>query len=137
MRVRLYWELVIGYAAMTLAGVPAVIWTPTSISLAGRVLGIIWAAFLVIGGGLCAFGTLSRSWLGEYVGAPLLIVAYAAYSATIAALVIETGNPRPVGLIFLLMGVSSLIAHQWHLSVEERRAAREVRLRKSGDGDGL
>jgi hypothetical protein len=44
----------------------------------------LWATFLLIGGGLCAWGSVTDRWFGEYTGMPLIATAFAVYAAVIA-----------------------------------------------------
>lgn len=139
------WVQSIGYLLMAAAGVCAVLWpTPAVEEATNRLdtLIVVWAAFLGVGGLLCAFGAFTDRWIGEFIGLPLLSVVFAVYGIGALARAPESGwTSLAGGLVF--MAITCGFAGRWKeilllqaLAIDhagQREEAREAR-EEAGDG---
>lgn len=115
--------LVTAYLLLAAAGIAALIWTSPSVSAAGRVWSSTWAVFLAIGGALAGQAAWRRTWLGEYIGLPLLITVWAVYGLA-AGYVAAQGRLSALPGCMGLLGVGALLAARWQAVAATRTAAR-------------
>lgn len=70
---------VVSYGLMAAAGGVAFAIPVTSIEAATGWLVYMWAAFLLFGGILSGWGSITDRWIGELLGLPLISTAFAVY----------------------------------------------------------
>jgi hypothetical protein len=123
-RPRRAWR-VLGYLAMAVAGLAAIMWPPPSVQhAANRWLAYVWAAFLLLGGVACAVGDALDVWIGEYVGLVPLGLAWTIFGVSAAA----TRRPTAVAGAAALLAVALLLGARWRdVSALRREATRQVR----------
>lgn len=121
--------LVVAYLLHASAGVAAAFWPPPSVAASGRLWAYAWGAFLVVGGLMCAVGAIRRTWLGEYLGAPLLIAVWTVFGITAGWAGIQAGRPGSAAGCFALLAVASLITYRWEQLAVYRKASREATTR--------
>ena len=74
---------IIGYLMMAAGGATAFAIPAPSIQAATGWVVYLWAAFLLAGGSLCAYGALTDRWIGEYTGLPLISSAFGVYAVVL------------------------------------------------------
>lgn len=90
------------------------------------------AGFMAAGGALCAGGCITRHWVGEFVGAPLLVVALTVLAVETVA-VGWAGNPLLASANGgLLLGVSAILSARWRVVLAVVRVAHAIALRGGG-----
>lgn len=86
----------------------------------------VMAWFLLFGGLSSASGSLSRMWVGEFIGLPLLSTALLVLGIEVwaggnrSAPFIEWGN------LLILAGMAALVTARWWMVVHVYRAARAI-----------
>lgn len=116
---------IVGYGLFTAAGAATLLWPAPNVSAATGWLAYVWAGFLAAGGMLSAGGAITDRWIGESVGLPLLIAAFAVYAVIIAA----SGRLTSIAGALVLAGIGAALAARWQdiagVRREAIRAARE------------
>lgn len=133
----------LGYTLMATAGIAAVAWPARSVSAAASPLNpliYVWAAFLILGGGVSAFGAVTDRWIGEYTGLPLLASVFGIYGLAAIAIAPATDWTSLAGGCTFL-GVTAAFAARWaEMGAVRRAAADRVRTdaaaRKPDPGGG-
>lgn len=124
--------LVLSYLLLAAAGGAALPWASPAVSRAGELFATVWAVFLLAGGLLAGVAAARRSWLGEFVGLPLLISVWAVYGLSAGAAVAQgrlSALPGATGLL----AVAALLGWRWVGVNIERRASRQVADRETGE----
>lgn len=124
--------LVLSYVLLAAAGAAALPWASPAVSRAGELFAIVWAAFLLVGGVLAAVAAVRRSWLGEFVGLPLLICVWTVYGLAAGAAVVQgrlSALPGATGLL----AVAALLGWRWTGVNIERMASRQVADHEAGE----
>ena len=94
----------------------------------------VWSGMFFIGSAACLAGTITRTWVGEFVGLGGVIAALALYSIGIFADVTHLTGPRVfLGLVFFGFAMSSFARRQ-DVSLQRRHADYERRLRSGKPG---
>jgi hypothetical protein len=75
---------VTGYLMMAAGGGVAFAIPVSSIKASTGPLVFVWATFLLIGGALCAYGSVTGRWIGELIGLPLISSAFGVYFVVLA-----------------------------------------------------
>lgn len=74
-----------GYALFIAAGVIGAVTGPLSlVAVMGDRTATVWGVWLTIGGLACLLGVLTGTWVGEFVGMPLLVSALVGYAYAVA-----------------------------------------------------
>lgn len=84
-----------------------------------------WAllcAWLIAGGTLAAAGQLSGTYLGEYVGQPLIVSALAGFGV----LQLVIAGPAAIPAVAILWSFALLVAARWRDVVRVFRASRKA-----------
>lgn len=97
----------IGVSAMSLAGLP--LWL-------SAIAPIAWSALLLVSSAACLLGVLTRTWVGEYVGLPALMIAL----LTLAVAQLAVGYHF---MAFLVIGGVCALWYRLYIVLSERRAA--------------
>lgn len=127
----LRWSRAAGYFLVALAGLLSIVRPPVSVQAATghHVTTYVWAGVMMVAATMCAIGSISGRWVGEYVGLVPLCLVSAAFG--IAAL--SRGNNSVAGGLFLL-GFFWILLSRWQevalLRVESVRRQHE---REDGD----
>lgn len=109
----------VAYSLFGAAGLAAVLWPAPSVQAASGWLVYVWAAWLVTGGALCAVGTATDRWLGEYAGLPLLAAAFAVYTLVVAT----SGRLSSIAGACALAAIASKLVARWQDVSAVRREA--------------
>lgn len=95
-----------------------------------------WALFLVIGGVLCLVGTLTKLWIGEFLGLVLLWFGNFAWAVVLvgSAFSPTAGNTSAkYGLTLLSLSMAAF-AYRWFEIREKVRDAAAIQRRKARRG---
>lgn len=106
------WFYAASYGAMATAGVCSLVWPAPAVSRVtngAAALITVWAAMLIAGGLFGLAGAVSRRWLGEFAGLPLLIAVFLVYGIGAFA----NGVPASRAGAFALTAIGSLFAARW------------------------
>lgn len=116
----------IQYAGLTGAGV-WLLTTPTELlrTALGTVV-YIWAACMVLGGTLCAIGTATKLWAGEFTGLVLLITANWIWGV---ALIGASHTSAKYGVVLVAWGFG-LVARELEIFATARGAATAAKQRR-------
>lgn len=131
----LRWSRFAAYLLITLAGVAAIIWPPTSVrdaSGGGHVLPFIWAGLMAVSAAFCAGGVMVDRWVGEYIG--LIPLAFVALIFGVSAL--ARGNASWSGGLFLLAFFWILVTRWQEAALLRGEALKTFHRRDGGDGGG-
>lgn len=108
---------------MAAAGVGAAVVPTPSVERATGPLVYLWAAFLVVGGVLSAYGAATDRWIGEHTGLPLLWAAFGVYSVILASVL----APASVVASLAIGAFGLLLFGRWRdIAAVRREATRQV-----------
>lgn len=87
----------------------------------------VWmAAFIALGGLLCAVGAASCRWPGEFCGLPLLGTGFAVLGLEVYRAGYDTIPWLASGNLALFLGLAAMIAARWRATLAVYRLARAV-----------
>lgn len=114
---------VVSYTMMAAAGALSFAIPVTSIEVNTGWLVYLWAGFLLIGGGLSSWGSITDRWIGELMGLPLITSAFAVYFVVLGlALTVRAGAASLV-----LGGIALFLAARWQdVSTVRKEADRQA-----------
>ena len=92
----------------------------------------VMAWFMAVGGVACSWGSISRRWVGEFVGLPLLGTAMMVLGLLIWMTSAAHAPFIALGNAFLLFAVAGIMLTRWRLVLAIYRAARHT----AGRGNG-
>lgn len=120
---------VIGYTMMAAAGAVAFAIPVSSIEANTGWLVYMWAAFLLVGGALASWGSITDRWIGELLGLPLISSAFGVYFVVLGlALTVRAGAASlAFGAIALV-----LVARWQDVSKIRQEADRAAPARRHG-----
>jgi len=105
---------VVMYVGLFLAGLITTIY-PSSLVIdqVGGVVVIFWSVSMMFSSALCAYGSFTDRWIGEYSGIPLLASVLALYgiSAITSSVKIDSGPLLAYGVVVLAF--ASGLAARW------------------------
>jgi hypothetical protein len=106
----LRWSRTTGYALVAAAGGWSVVTPPRSVAAAANshLVAYVWAGIMVVSAALCAIGSASGRWVGEYMG----LIALAFVSAVFGVSALARGNSSIAGGLFLL-GFFWILISRW------------------------
>lgn len=123
------WPRLLHYGLILGAGVDAII-TP-SIILTGTLSGYLiltWVLFMSVGSAVAFVGCLRNSWLGEYIGLPLIIFAIGGYGLLATAVFVGSlGHTGSLVAGLLYLGFAFGLSARWAEVNGYRKTARQYR----------
>ena len=127
------WSATLAYSLFVVSGVLFLL-SPVLRSSYGKD-GIVMAAFLVIGGGLCAAGSVTRRWVGEFIGAPLLAVAFASLGFINWLYTHDTAEWIAYGNLTLMLALATLMVIRWRMVLAVQRFVHAIAIAEKGDDE--
>lgn len=104
----------VGYALFVTAGVVGTIFGPLSlVAVMGPDAAAIWGLWLTLGGVACLLGVLTGTWVGEFVGMPLLWSALIGYAYAVGKYTDSPLGEWRWGAGALLLAVCAGLLDRW------------------------
>lgn len=118
-----------GYLMMAAGGGTAFAIPAPSIQAATGWVVYLWAAFLLAGGALCAYGAVTDRWIGEYTGLPLISSAFGVY----AVVLVLGAAVRTTAAALAFGAVALVLLDRWYDVNRVRVAATDQAEHGGGD----
>lgn len=121
------WSRITGYLLMAFGGATAFAIPAVSIRESTGPMVYLWGAFLLVGGGLCAYGAATDRWIGELSGLPLVAAAFGVYGVILA--LTRTVSGAAASLAFT--AVALILVSRWQdISLIRKEATRAADQRR-------
>lgn len=127
------WSATLAYSLFAVSGVLFLL-SPVLRSSYGKD-GLAMAAFLTIGGGLCAVGSVTSRWVGEFIGAPLLAVAFASLGFINWLYTHDTAEWIAYGNLTLMLALAALMLIRWRMVLAVQQFVHAIAIAEKGDDE--